>query len=63
MWTISLYIIKFILTVQFLKVKPGLELIQVKEKTLLEALMQKRTIAGDETVVINYKMEDVSENF
>lgn len=63
MWTISLHIIKFILTVQFLKVKPGLELIQVKEKTLLEALMQKRTIAGDETVVINYKMEDVSENF
>ncbi|XP_025078499.1 unconventional myosin-IXa-like isoform X4 [Pomacea canaliculata] len=29
-----------------------------ERENLLEALMQKRTIAGDETVVINYKMED-----
>ena len=34
--------------------------VQVKEKTVLEALTQKKTTAGDETVTINYKMEDVS---
>lgn len=33
---------------------------QVKEKTLVEALTQKRATAGDETVVMNYKMHDVS---
>ncbi|XP_067665743.1 unconventional myosin-IXb-like isoform X7 [Haliotis asinina] len=33
-------------------------LLKVKEKTVLEALTTKKTVAGDETVVINYKMED-----
>ncbi|KAJ8304274.1 hypothetical protein KUTeg_017857 [Tegillarca granosa] len=33
-------------------------LLKVKEKTVLEALTQKRTTAGGETVVINYRMED-----
>ena len=33
----------------------------MKEKTLTEALTQKKTTAGGETVVINYKMEDVSK--
>ena len=34
--------------------------LQVKERTVLEALTQKKTTAGDETFTINYKMEDVS---
>ncbi|XP_055956290.1 unconventional myosin-IXa isoform X3 [Patella vulgata] len=33
-------------------------LLKVKEKTVIDALTQKKTIAGGETVVINYKMED-----
>ncbi|XP_071169196.1 unconventional myosin-IXb-like isoform X20 [Mytilus edulis] len=33
-------------------------LLKVKEKTLVDALTQKRATAGDETVVMNYKMED-----
>ncbi|KAL8597794.1 hypothetical protein ACOMHN_004909 [Nucella lapillus] len=33
-------------------------LLKVKEKTVLEALTQKRTTAGDETFTINYKMEE-----
>ena len=33
--------------------------VQVKEKTLVEALTQKRATAGDETVVMNYRMHDV----
>ncbi|XP_041367346.1 unconventional myosin-IXAa-like isoform X3 [Gigantopelta aegis] len=34
------------------------QLLKVKERTLLEALTSKKTVAGDETVVINYKMDD-----
>ncbi|XP_070212949.1 unconventional myosin-IXb-like [Littorina saxatilis] len=34
------------------------QLLKVKEKTVLEALTQKRTTAGDEVFTINYKMED-----
>uniref|UniRef100_A0A8W8HYB0 Myosin-IXa n=1 Tax=Magallana gigas TaxID=29159 RepID=A0A8W8HYB0_MAGGI len=33
-------------------------ILKVKEKTLVEALTQKRATAGDETVVMNYKMHD-----
>ncbi|ESP05442.1 hypothetical protein LOTGIDRAFT_102587 [Lottia gigantea] len=33
-------------------------LLKVKEKTVIEALTTKKTVAGDETVVINFKMED-----
>ncbi|XP_052098599.1 unconventional myosin-IXa-like isoform X6 [Mytilus californianus] len=33
-------------------------LLKVKEKTLVDALTQKRATAGDETVFMNYKMED-----
>ncbi|XP_012945024.1 unconventional myosin-IXAa [Aplysia californica] len=33
-------------------------LLKVKERYVLEALTQKKTTAGDETFVINYKMED-----
>ncbi|XP_064607942.1 unconventional myosin-IXAa-like isoform X2 [Liolophura sinensis] len=33
-------------------------LLKVKENTLLEALTQKKTIAGEETLVLNYKMEE-----
>ena len=35
-------------------------LLKVKEKILEEALTQKKATAGGETVVMNYKMEDVS---
>nr|KAG5705933.1 hypothetical protein BaRGS_010823 [Batillaria attramentaria] len=34
------------------------QLLKVKERTVMEALTQKRTTAGDETFVINYKMDD-----
>ncbi|XP_052828155.1 unconventional myosin-IXAa isoform X6 [Octopus bimaculoides] len=33
-------------------------LLKVKETTLIDALTQKRTVAGGETVFMNYKMED-----
>ncbi|XP_056022908.1 unconventional myosin-IXa-like isoform X20 [Ostrea edulis] len=33
-------------------------ILKVKEKTLVEALTQKRATAGDETVVMNYRMHD-----
>ncbi|XP_061172961.1 unconventional myosin-IXa-like [Saccostrea echinata] len=33
-------------------------ILKVKEKTLVEALTQKRATAGDETVVMNYRMQD-----
>ncbi|CAL1546779.1 unnamed protein product [Lymnaea stagnalis] len=33
-------------------------LLKVKERYVLDALTQKKTTAGDETFVINYKMED-----
>ncbi|XP_076443388.1 unconventional myosin-IXb-like isoform X3 [Babylonia areolata] len=33
-------------------------LLKVKERTVLEALTQKKSTAGDETFTINYKMED-----
>ncbi|KAH3834605.1 hypothetical protein DPMN_107935 [Dreissena polymorpha] len=31
----------------------------VKEKTLVEALTQKKTVAGDETVVMTHRMDNV----
>lgn len=31
----------------------------VKEPTLVEALTQKKTVAGDETVVMTHRMEHV----
>ncbi|BFY98087.1 hypothetical protein BsWGS_01126 [Bradybaena similaris] len=34
------------------------KLLKVKERYVLEALTQKKTTAGDETFVINYKMDD-----
>ena len=34
--------------------------LQVKESTLIDALTKKKTTAGGETVVINYKLADVS---
>ncbi|KAK3592955.1 hypothetical protein CHS0354_036814 [Potamilus streckersoni] len=34
------------------------DVLKVKEKTLCEALTQKKATAGDETVVMKYKMED-----
>ncbi|XP_021359294.1 unconventional myosin-IXa-like isoform X8 [Mizuhopecten yessoensis] len=37
-------------------------LLKVKEKTLTEALTQKKTTAGGETMVINYKMVDALAN-
>ncbi|XP_069137068.1 unconventional myosin-IXb-like isoform X2 [Argopecten irradians] len=37
-------------------------LLKVKEKTLTEALTQKKTTAGGETVVMNYKMVDALAN-
>ena len=33
---------------------------KVKEETLIEALTKKKTMAGGETVVISYKLADVS---
>ncbi|KAK7496039.1 hypothetical protein BaRGS_00012740 [Batillaria attramentaria] len=36
----------------------NVEFKKVKERTVMEALTQKRTTAGDETFVINYKMDD-----
>ena len=35
------------------------KLLQVKEKILVDALTIKKATAGGETVVMNYKMEDV----
>jgi len=37
-------------------------LLMVKERTLVEALTQKKTIAGDETVVMTHRMEHVSND-
>lgn len=37
-----------------------LEYPQVKEESFLEALTSKRTIAGGETMIVRYKLEDVS---
>ena len=37
------------------------KLLRVREKTLVEALTKKKTLAGGETVVMTYKLEDVSE--
>lgn len=36
------------------------KLLDVKEEAFLEALTSKRTIAGGETMVVRYKLEDVS---
>ena len=38
------------------------KLLQVKEKILIDALTQKKATAGGETVVMNYRMEDVSDD-
>jgi len=35
--------------------------LKVKEESFLEALTSKRTVAGGETVVVRYKLEDVSD--
>ena len=36
------------------------KLLDVKEESFLEALTSKRTVAGGETMVVRYKLEDVS---
>ena len=37
-----------------------LSVFQVKQRTVVDALTQKTSTAGDETFTVNYRMEDVS---